>query len=84
MRLSEKPVHDCYSCLLNLGDHCWRYKYPRGQWRGGRRCPGFENDKLYDEYRAYLKQPSIKTREEQRREYFRTKPKPPIRRRPGR
>ena len=83
MRRSKKPVHNCYSCLLNLGDHCWRYEYPRGQWRGNSRCPSFENERDYDEYRRWLKQPNIKTRKELRREYFRTKPRTTIRRTRG-
>lgn len=80
MRQTSKPVHKCYSCLLNLHDHCWLYKYPRGQWRGGRACSAFENEELYDQYRTWCKQPSVKTRKELRREFFRTKPRIQVRR----
>jgi len=71
MRRSQKPVKKCYTCLLNRGDHCWLYRYPRGQWSSGRRCPAFENEAVYEDYRRWLKRPSIKTRKQLRREFFR-------------
>lgn len=73
MRRSGKPVRKCHSCRLNLGDQCWVYKAPRGQWRDGRRCPGFENAVLYRQYAEWQKQPTVKSRKELRREFFRTK-----------
>jgi hypothetical protein len=80
MRISRKPVHACYSCLLNLGDRCWLYRYPRGQWRGERRCPAFENDAVYEEFRRSQKQPTVKTRKELRREFFRKRKRTNVRR----
>ena len=71
MRRSRKPVHQCYQCLLNLGDHCWVYDYPRGQWSGHKRCPGFENEEVYAAFRLWRKQPTVKSRRELRREFFR-------------
>ncbi len=73
MRYSRKPVRKCHSCLLNQGDHCWLYRYPRGQWRGDRRCPGSENEALYREFREWEKGPRVKSRKELRREFFRTR-----------
>ena len=75
MRRTLKPVRKCYSCLLNLGSCCWIYRYPRGQWRDGRRCPGFENEELYAAYLAWQKMPTVKSRRELRREFFRTRRK---------
>ena len=80
MRQTSKPVRKCHSCLLNLGDHCWLYRYPRGQWRHGRTCPGFENETLYEQFRAWRKQPSIKTRAELRRAFFRARRRKVVRR----
>ena len=73
MRQSFKPAGNCYTCRLNLGDHCWLYKYPRGQWRGGRRCRAFENETVYASFSAWQKLPSVKTRKELRGEFFRTR-----------
>jgi len=73
MRQSEKPVRKCHACLLNRGDHCWIYAYPRGQWRHGKRCPAFEDETLYAEYRKWLKMPSVATRKELRRRFFRSR-----------
>ena len=80
MHRNRKPVHECYTCLLNLGDSCWLYEYPRGQWRNGRTCPAFENEAVYDEFRRWRKQPQVKTRKVLRREFFRTKPRTVVRR----
>jgi hypothetical protein len=71
MRVTGKPVHQCYSCLLNLGDHCWLYRHPRSQWSSGRKCPGFENEDVYFQFTEWQKQPHVKTRKELRREVFR-------------
>jgi len=73
MRRSAKPVHKCYTCLLNQGDHCWIYRYPRGQWRGGRTCRAFEDPVLYEAFRKWQKQPTVKGRKELRRDFFRVK-----------
>lgn len=70
MRRSCKPVQPCYTCPLNLGDHCWLYTYPRGQWRG-RRCPAFENEEVIRRFREWQKEPTVKTRRDLRRECFR-------------
>ncbi|MDP6490747.1 MAG: hypothetical protein QGH42_13095 [Kiritimatiellia bacterium] len=75
MKKSVKPVRKCHACLLNLGDHCWLYRYPRGQWRGGKRCRAFDDETLYTQFRTWQKQPTVKTRRELRREFFRTKKK---------
>lgn len=70
MKSGPKPVHQCYRCLLNLGDHCWAFACPRRQWRG-RKCPGFENEELYRQFREWQEAPHIKTRRELRQEIFR-------------
>jgi len=75
MKRSVKPVRKCHACLLNLGDHCWLYRYPRGQWRGGRRCRAFDDKTLHEQFRTWQKQPTVKTRRDLRREFFRTKKK---------
>jgi hypothetical protein len=80
MRRHAKPVRKCHTCLLNLDDHCWMYAYPRGQWRDGKTCPGFENEESYERFRRWQKGPRIKTGKELRREFFRGKRKV---RRPG-
>jgi len=72
MKRTRKPVRRCNKCLLNLGDECWLYAYPRGQWRG-RDCPGFGNDLVYAEYRRWLKDPVIMTRREIRKAAFRSR-----------
>jgi hypothetical protein len=76
MRRGGKPVNKCYTCLLNMGDHCWFYQYPRGQWRSGKTCSAFENDEAYRQFKEWQKQPIVKTRKELRREFFRRKLKP--------
>lgn len=73
MRRTCKPVRSCHACLLNLGDHCWLYKYPRGQWRGGRTCPAAGDAAIHEEFRRWQKQPDVKTRKELRRELFRSR-----------
>lgn len=71
MRLSAKPVRKCHACLLNLGDTCWKYKLPRSQWRGGKTCPGLENEALHGEFLAWKKRPTVKSGKEIRRDVFR-------------
>ncbi len=72
MRFSSKPVHQCYTCLLNLSGQCWEFDCPRRQW-SGKRCEGFENETLYAEYRAWLEAPNVKTRKQLRQEAFRNR-----------
>ena len=81
MRVSRKPVHDCHACLLNLGDHCWLFEYPRGQWRGRKRCRALEDPQVHREFRLWKKQPTVKSKKELRRAYFRGQPR--RRREPG-
>lgn len=69
----NKPVRKCYSCLLNLGTHCWTFPSPRAQWLGGAVCPGFENEGLYANFREEQKRPSLMTRRALRREALRTR-----------
>jgi hypothetical protein len=73
MRQTRKPVRKCHSCLLNLGDHCWLYDYPRGQWRAGKRCSALGNEEVYQSFREWQKQPSIRTRKDLRRGFFRAR-----------
>jgi hypothetical protein len=75
MKQSAKPVRKCHACLLNLGDRCWLYRYPRGQWRDRRHCPAMDDADLHARFRTWQKQPSVKTRRELRQEFFRTKRK---------
>lgn len=71
MKLGPKPVHACYTCLLNLGDHCWKYICPRRQW-SRKKCRGFENPSLYRRFREWQEAPRVKTRQQLRQEIFRT------------
>jgi len=73
MRRNAKPVRRCYSCPLNLGDRCWLYAYPRGQWRGDRRCAAYVDAGIHLEYRNWLKRPQVKNRADIRREFFRSR-----------
>jgi hypothetical protein len=66
MYRSKKPIQKCYSCELNLGDHCWLHENPREQWAGGR-CPDFENEAAYRRYQDWLRQPHVKTLKDIRR-----------------
>lgn len=68
MRYHVKPVRKCHGCLLNLGDHCWLFAYPRGQWRGDKRCRVFENIDFYEAFKLWKKQPDVKDRKTLRRE----------------
>ncbi|MDD5484319.1 MAG: hypothetical protein PHP98_11840 [Kiritimatiellae bacterium] len=71
MKRGPKPVGKCYRCRLNLGDHCWAFAFPRLQW-GGRKCPGFENEKLYRQFAEWQDAAHVKTRRQIRREKFRS------------
>jgi len=71
MKLGPKPVRRCYRCLLNLGGHCWEFACPRRQWNK-KKCPGFENDELYAQFRKWQEAPRVKTRRELRQEIFRS------------
>jgi hypothetical protein len=75
MQTSHKPVRKCHACVLNLDDHCWLYTYPRLQWRDGKTCQAKEDEKIHREFETWQKQPQIKTREEIRREVFRSRSK---------
>jgi len=75
MRLSRKPVRKCHACLLNLGDQCWLFEYPRGQWRGPRRCGALDDPAIHGRFRQWQKQPTVKSRKDLRRESFRGKPR---------
>jgi len=79
---SRKPVRKCHACLLNLGDHCWLYAYPRGQWHGKKRCAAFDDKKIHAEFRLWQKASDVKTRKELRQEIFRARNKPVVRRTP--
>ncbi|NQU40629.1 MAG: hypothetical protein HQ523_11800 [Lentisphaerae bacterium] len=79
MKESAKPVRKCHACLLNQGDRCWLYLYPRGQWRQGRRCAALDDESLHARFRTWQKQPSVKTRRELRQEFSRTKKKDGVR-----
>jgi hypothetical protein len=73
MQRHAKPVRNCHACLLNQGDHCWLYAYPRGQWRRGRRCPAFDNEEAYARFRAWRREPTVLSRRELRQQAFRTR-----------
>ena len=81
MRLSRKPVRKCHACLLNLGDHCWLFESPRGQWRDHKRCGAIDDPAIHERFRLWQKQPTVKSRKDLRREYFRGQPR--RRRAPG-
>ena len=74
MYRTRKPVHKCYSCLLNLGDHCWRFEDPRDQWHGRASCPGFEDEALYEAFREWQRGPHVKSARELRQDAFRRGP----------
>ncbi len=73
MKKSRKPVRKCHACPLNLGEYCWIYQYPRGQWRGEKHCAGYSDRGLHARFEEWCKEPSVKTRKELRREFFRTR-----------
>ena len=73
MRYTSKPIRKCYSCLLNRGDHCWAYSYPRKIWGRHRKCPAFENEQVYNMFRTWQKDAHTKTSRELRQEAFREK-----------
>jgi len=68
VRYHQKPVRKCHGCGLNLGDHCWLYAYPRGQWRGERCCRAYGDAALYAALGEWRKRPDVKTRKTLRRE----------------
>ena len=73
MKRHLKPVRKCHACPLNLGDHCWVYQYPRGQWRQGKTCGGLADEALHASYRDWLKMPTVKSRKALRQNFFRAK-----------
>jgi hypothetical protein len=76
MRKDDKPVRKCHACLLNLGDRCWLYRFPRGQWRDGRTCRTLGDEAVYEDFRRWQKRPTVKTRKELRQEVFRARARP--------
>ncbi|MBA4386623.1 MAG: hypothetical protein C0404_01510 [Verrucomicrobia bacterium] len=74
MKNSVKPVRKCHACPMNLGERCWLYVFPRGQWRPGRECRAVENTEIMREFEEWQKRPVVKTRQEIRRDFFRTRP----------
>lgn len=58
---------------MNLGERCWIYVFPRGQWRGGHECSAMRNELVLKEFSDWQKRPQIKTRAEIRREFFRSR-----------
>ncbi len=71
MHYHAKPVRKCHGCLLNEGDRCWLFAYPRGQWRNGRLCRAVGDDTLHKAYAQWKKQPDVKDRKTLRRETHR-------------
>lgn len=71
MKESQKPVRKCHACQLNRGDHCWLYKYPRGQWRGGRTCGAFNAPAMIDALHDWEGAASVMTRKDLRRDVHR-------------
>ena len=68
---------------MNLGDHCWLYDYPRGQWRHGERCRAMDDPAVRREFATAQKQPTVKTRKELRRRFFRSRHRFHVHREPG-
>ena len=54
-----------------MDDHCWAYPCPRRQW-SRKACPGFENETLYLEFKAWMDKPRVVTRRQLRREMSRS------------
>ena len=71
MKQSRKPVRNCHSCPMNLGDHCWLYRWPRGQWRGDRSCSAREDEAALGAFHDWQKAPDVMTRKDLRRELHR-------------
>lgn len=71
MKYHHKPVRRCHGCGLNLGDHCWLFAYPRGQWRGNKRCWAYGDKTLYAALEEWRKRPTVKNRKMLRRETYR-------------
>ncbi len=51
MKLTRKPVNQCHGCGLNQGEKCGVYECPHDMWHH-RKCPGFKNEALLNEYLA--------------------------------
>jgi hypothetical protein len=69
-----KPVRKCVHCALNLGDHCWLYRYPRGQWRHDRRCHAHGDSEFEEAYRHWCKLPTVRSTRDIRRLTHRAQP----------
>jgi hypothetical protein len=70
MKIGPKPVHQCYTCQLNLGNHCWKYARPRQQW-SHKKCPGINNKILIRQFHEWQEAPHVKSRKQLRQEAFR-------------
>jgi len=66
MHRRSKPVRECHDCGLNFGDHCGVYAVPREMWHG-RRCPGYKNEQLLQEYYKQRARHPVDKRKEERR-----------------
>jgi hypothetical protein len=47
---SQKPVHQCEGCQLNMGTHCRAFHHPAEKWAHGD-CEGYNNQDLLKIYR---------------------------------
>ncbi len=70
----QKPISKCYSCELNLGDHCWLHESPRDQWDRYNQCPSFEDPEQYRAFQKWLKQPSVPARHQRKKRGSRANP----------
>ena len=67
MKLTRKPVKHCHGCGLNFGDHCGVYEVPHDMWHG-RKCTGYKNEALLEEYKAEQARQQVDERKQKRRE----------------
>jgi len=75
---SPKPVRRCHACPLNRGDRCWGYANPRAQWRRRAGCPACADAAIHALYRHWLKQATVKTPHDIRRECIHHLPPEPV------
>ena len=68
MKRTQKPVHNCYACELNLGSRCWAYECPRDQWSRRNGCPGFNDQDLHVQFREWQQSPHVRTARDLRRD----------------
>jgi hypothetical protein len=50
---TQKPVHKCHACELNLGERCGVYALPRKMW-DHHICPGYKNEDMLADYKAEI------------------------------